>query len=516
MFETSFFINVFNRMALFLSIVFKNSLMGRAWQALKKGVQKLAGGSLFVKLMKAPLSRFSFNENSLIYRWVDGLINFLPELLKKFYKRFEAVFETSRLFKLILFFARNLSVLIALFMVAVFVIPHKISFIEWNNMYSAYAVILFFFLFLIKAMKEGDTRIQVKAINVFFYIFLIMVIVGQVTSFDFSLSLRFLIFYFTCFLLVIMMVSSIKTKEELSTFIELVLVGVTFCGLYGLYQSVKGVPVIASQIDYTLNEGAPGRIYSSFENPNNFAQILSMIIPFYVGIIFSAKGIKKKIIFILAALPPLASLLLTLSRSSWIGLAVAAFVFLLLTNRKIIPVIIVGGLLALPLMPSYILTRIATIFNPKDTSTSYRFDIFKTMWPVIKDYNLTGIGLGNDVVSQITNNYSIYTTKVPIHCHNLYLQIWAEMGLVALSSFVLFIGSTIKSCIGKINKLGEDLQMKYFLAAGIASLSGVLVTALAEYIWFYPRVMLVFWMVVGLLIIGLNIAKDTRQGEEKK
>ena len=78
MFETSFFINVFNRMALFLSIVFKNSLMGRAWQALKKGVQKLAGGSLFVKLMKAPLSRFSFNENSLIYRWVDGLINFLP------------------------------------------------------------------------------------------------------------------------------------------------------------------------------------------------------------------------------------------------------------------------------------------------------------------------------------------------------------------------------------------------------------------------------------------------------
>lgn len=515
MFETSFFVNVFNKVALFISVVFKNSLIGSAWQALKKVFQKLAQTSFFVKLAKLQFSKYSFNENSLLYRWMDRLINFLPWLLKKLYVRFEAAFKNSVLFRIVAFFARNLSALIALFMLVVFVVPHKTSFISWNNMYTAYAVILFFILFMIKAMIEEDTRIQVKAVNVFFYIFVIMVIYGLVTSFSFSLSLRFLVFHFTCFMLVLMMVSAIKTKEELTTFIELVLVGATLCGLYGLYQAVKGVPVDVSQIDISQNAGAPGRIYSTFENPNNFAQVMTMMIPFYVGVIFGAKGIKKKIIFVLAALPPVLSLLLTLSRTSWIGLAVAAFVFLLLTHPKVIPWLIVCGVLLLPVMPSYIITRIGTIFKMNDSSITYRFKIFKTMWPVIEDYSITGIGLGNNIVSQITNNYPIYTdyNKVPVHCHNLYLQVWAEMGIVGLTSLLMFIAATIKSCIGKVRRLGEDLQMKYFLASGVASISGILVTALGEYIWFYPRNMLVFWMIVGLMIVGLNLARNARHGE---
>lgn len=518
MLETSFFYNLFSKIALFIKTVIANSLIGRGWQALKRVFQRLASGSVFVRLFKFQLSKYSFNENSLLYRWMDRLINFFPWLLKKLYKRFEAVFENSYLFRLIMFFAKHLSVLIALFMMVVFVVPHSTSFIQWNNKYTVYAVILFFILFMLKAMKEEDTRFQVKAINVFFYIFIIMVIYGLVTSFNFSLSLRFLAFHFTCYMLVMMMVSSIKTKDELSTFIELVLVGATLCGLYGLYQAVKGVPVDVSQIDTTLYSGTPGRIYSSFENPNNFAQVMIMMLPFYAGIFFSSKGVQKKIIFVLAAMPPFIALLLTLSRTSWIGLAVAAFVFLLLTHPKVIPWLILCGLLALPAMPSYIITRIGSIFAMNDSSIAYRFKIFKTMWPVIQDYNLTGIGLGNDIVSRITVNYPIFTdnSKIPIHCHNLYLQLWAEMGIGGLLSFLLFLGATLKSCTGRIRKLGEDPQMKYFLASGVASICGVLVNALGEYIWFYPRNMVVFWVIVGLLITGLNITKGARHGEVAK
>ncbi len=515
MFETSFFINGFNKLFHALSVVFQNSLFGKAILAICCGLKKAFDRSYLVGLLRKPSSN-RYHEESLFYRGLDQVINFVPMLLKRLYKRFEPTFSNSLFFKLIMIIAQNVSVVIALFMVAVFVIPHQTAHLKWDNMYSAIAAIFCFLLFLLNTMKEKDLRFQVKPFSVFFYAFALMVVVGQIFSVEPSLSFRFFVFYMACFIFVFLMVSSIRSRDQLSTFIELMLVGVSISGLYGIYQGIKGVPIIAAQIDYTLNEGAPGRIYSTFDNPNNFAQVLAMMLPFYVAVFLNAKGVKKKIIFALAALPPLISLLLTLSRSSWIGLAVAAFVFLFLTNKKLIPMFIVLGLLALPFMPSYILTRLSTIFMPQDTSTSYRFDIFKTVWPMIQDFNLYGIGLGNDVVSQINQNYPIYSTKVPIHAHNLYLQIWAEMGLIALTAFILFLGKIFKACFIKVATFRTDKEMSYYLAAGAASLAGVLVTALAEYVWFYPRVMLVFWMVVGLVLAALLIAKDSQASEVTK
>lgn len=514
MFETSFIINNFIKLFHLVSVVFNNSVFGRVILALFNGTKKAFKKSYFVGLLTRT-SPYPYHEESLFYRGLDHVINFVPQLLKKLYKKFEAIFSGSLLFRLVMVIAQNVSVVIALFMVAVFIVPHQTARIKWDNMYSAYAAILCLLLFLLKAMKEKETRFQTKALSTLFYTFVLMVVAGQFFSVEPRLSLRFLVFYMTCFIFVLLMVSSIRTKEQLSTVTELMLVGVSLSGLYGIYQGIRGVPVIAAQIDYTLNEGVPGRIYSTFDNPNNFAQVLAMMLPFYIAVFLSAKGIKKKIIFALAALPPLVSLLLTFSRSSWIGFAVAVFVFLLLTNKKLIPIFIILGLLSLPFLPSAILIRLSTIFMPQDTSTSYRFDIIKTMWPVIQDFNLYGVGLGSDVVSQITQNYPIFSTKVPIHSHNLYLQIWAEIGIIALTSFLLFMGRIFKACSVRVHAFRTDKEMSYFLAAGAASLAGVLVTALAEYIWFYPRVMLVFWMVVGLVLAALWIAKDGQASEVK-
>ena len=244
MFETSFFVNFLNKFYMFLGAVLKSSLVGRAWYGMLKIFKKYSNGSFFVKLFGQSITRLNLNETSFIYRVVDRLVNFLPLQLKKLYKRFEPIFKDSMFFKLLILLTRNLSALIAIFMVFVLIVPHKTSFIEWNNKYSTFGVILFFILFLIKTMVEDDTRLQVKAINAFFYIFMIIVIAGQIFSFDALLSLRFFVFYITCFLLVLIMVSSIKNREQLSTFIEIVLVGVTLCGIYGLYKCVKGVPVI--------------------------------------------------------------------------------------------------------------------------------------------------------------------------------------------------------------------------------------------------------------------------------
>ncbi len=51
----------------------------------------------------------------------------------------------------------------------------------------------------------------------------------------------------------------------------------------------------------------------------------------------------------------------------------------------------------------------------------------------------------------------------------------------------------------------SDKYLKYTIIAGISSLAGILVVGVAEYVWYYPRVMVIFWVVVGLLLAALNL-----------
>jgi len=99
---------------------------------------------------------------------------------------------------------------------------------------------------------------------------------------------------------------------------------------------------------------------------------------------------------------------------------------------------------------------------------------------------------GLDIFRQLIQNYKLYTKAVPPHTHILYLQIWIEMGLAGFVTFMWYIYRTIKNSV--IGIYNSSLTLKTILAAGTAALCGILVTSLVEYSWYYPRVMVMFWV----------------------
>ena len=121
-----------------------------------------------------------------------------------------------------------------------------------------------------------------------------------------------------------------------------------------------------------LNKGMPGRVWSFYENPNTFAEVLLLLIPVAVATCCAARAG-------LAAFGPVqhrgwaVAMAMTYSRASWVGLAFAAVVFVLLWNRKLIPAGILVALVGLALLPDTVFNRILTIFNTSDTSTNSRF-----------------------------------------------------------------------------------------------------------------------------------------------
>ena len=88
-----------------------------------------------------------------------------------------------------------------------------------------------------------------------------------------SLSTRFLLYYVTCMLCVVVIVSTVETWRHLTRLMAFSSLALLVMSLAGLYQRIQGVEVNPSYVDMNLNKGMPGRVWSFYENPNTFIRI---------------------------------------------------------------------------------------------------------------------------------------------------------------------------------------------------------------------------------------------------
>jgi O-antigen ligase len=500
----SVILGFFYRLYSTLESYYSYSFFARTVRALGSCLNKLLDASAIVKFIRREGFFSRTLGHSAIYNLLDKVFNFPARVSRRFYEGRKAIFGESYAFRLLSLFTRNFHMLLALTLVVLLAVPDA----KWSNAYGTIMVLGFFVLFFLKSATE-KADFNIKSMDFYLLLFMLAVVLSQVFSIFPGLSLRFMVFYINCFLFVLLIVSSVRTSEQLGQFIETVLVGITLTGLYGIWQAIAGVPVNPSQIDVNLNEGMPGRIFSTIGNSNSYAEVLVMFLPFYAAVILNSKSIFKKLAFAALAVPPFLSLLLTFSRSSWIGSAIAVLVFVFFWNRKLIPLLIAAGLLCIPVLPQSIYRRILTIFNPNDTSAGYRVLIYKTIWPVLKDYWFTGIGLGTDAFMKVVQNYALYTKgAIPPHSHNVFAQVWLETGIVGILSYAGFLLGLLKRGIKNI--AGKtDVYTRNFIVAGISALIGISVVSVAEYVWFYHRVMILFWVVAALVMASLNISRES-------
>ena len=176
--------------------------------------------------------------------------------------------------------------------------------------------------------------------------FICIALAGSLST---RLSLRFFAFHLTGFLLVLLVVSMVRKYEQLQLMVALAVLGLSVAALYGCYQSYIGVDIVASQQDMNLNQGMPGRVYSFFDNPNNFAEQLAMLLPLNLALFLNSHW-RGKLLSLLSLGVGLVAIGATYGRASWIGLAGAVLVFLALLNWRWVPVFLLVGLAAIPFL----------------------------------------------------------------------------------------------------------------------------------------------------------------------
>ncbi len=363
-----------------------------------------------------------------------------------------------------------------------------------------------FFSYFIHRVFINAEPIKLDGFGILVILLLVIFGICTITSLAVMSSIKIYMVYLPFIAFVFLVIKALDTKEKVVTAITVFIAAGVFVSLYGIYQQFFGNNLGHAWLDDEMFEQITVRVYSTLENPNVLGEYLLLALPLSAGMIWGCKKFLNKVIFAGAFGIMALCMIFTQSRGCWLGLILAAAVFIVLVDKRFI----IAGVLvlfALPfVLPESIITRFTSIGDLSDSSSSYRLYIWLGTINMLKDFALYGIGLGSDAYNQIYPFYS-YSGIIAPHAHNLYLQIMCETGVAGLVTFVvLMIVALKKIYLGFISDRKGIVGI--CCASVLAGLLGFLLQGMFDYVWYNYRVMLLFWIFIGIGLGGRRISND--------
>ena len=218
---------------------------------------------------------------------------------------------------------------------------------------------------------------------------------------------------------------------------------------------------------------------------------------------------KDKIRYLwgLGFLLSLFALILTQTRSAWVGLVIASSLILLLYKpRAIVIVPLAIGLFYL-VSPQPIKRRALSIFSLKDSSNRIRIEYMRAGIKIIKDYPF--FGTGPDTVDIVFQNpkyeLSEGAKKFP-HLHNNILQTGAERGIPTLLAWLSFMIWTFISLIKLLKN--KDPTLYPLTIAALAAVLALFTAGLFEYNFADSEITMLF---LYMITIPFSLARIQRK-----
>lgn len=451
-----------------------------------------------------------FTEKSEIIKFFDRILIVVISFFTEIYKKLKKINKGSINNCAYNFFNRNSYLrfqnILAVLIIIMVCVPGN----RWNNLYGLLIALFVFALYVVTLISGKNFTYRIAKFDFFMIIFMLSSALSILMSRAMVDSIRIFMFFITSFILMIVIWGSIKKTEDLQKFVGMISIGLILTSLYCVYQGIVGVEIDVRLTDIAANQGMPGRAYSTFENPNNYAEYLVMFMPFMAAFALNQKDKKKKALWLIMLLIPFLALLYTYSRSCWVSFAISVVVFLAFYNYKLLPLLAIIGVLMIPFLPETILNRILTIGSMKDSSNHYRIIIWEGVLKMLKETFVTGIGLGPQAFSLLYPSFANPSAILAPHSHMLFMEILVEMGILGFISFMIYWIITLKRLITVKIRRNLSSEQKNYICATLASFTGVIFVCGVEYIWFYPRTMFVFFIMIGLIMATLNICKKER------
>jgi O-antigen ligase len=239
--------------------------------------------------------------------------------------------------------------------------------------------------------------------------------------------------YIKVVLVFLLMIDSVRAPRTLRGFSWLIVIAMGYVAARGVLDYVRGINLIRG-------ERLHGSISGLMGNPNDLAMNMVTFLPLAIAIALGRGKPLPRLAAAFIALLMAATIVFTKSRAGLLGFAAMGLMFVL-HARKLRPGLGAATLLivlmAAPLMPGSLWSRVSSIANAEEDETGSRQarkDLMWEGWRAFVDHPLTGVGAGQ------FKNYTPPGRLEPWReTHNVLLQVAAELGVGGLLAFLFLI-----------------------------------------------------------------------------
>ncbi|MBE6609839.1 MAG: hypothetical protein E7634_04145 [Ruminococcaceae bacterium] len=357
----------------------------------------------------------------------------------------------------------------------------------------------------------GKRSLKFEFMDLFVFAFLAIMFFGE--AFTLGGSGRFyvpILYTAAYFIAVNILKSSVWFKRTISTVIFSAVVISFYAAFVLVFKNIISLPIdLAPQTDIGNSD------VTIFASLSLLGVVVIYSIFFLLSeFLISTSNTRKITMFFIAAFA-LFFVFSSLSPAAKIATGVSVILFFMFYSKKtaaIFTSIIVVLSLALLFIPGFY-AQIIDLFKAEH----YRADIWNAViymltgsalpesselsGSVFTLLGLTGAGAGNGAFKDIFSVCYPGSSGNITHAHSLFLQLIASYGLIGVIVFLMIVFFIIQNCFsfGRccINK---NVPSRIYNYAGLSAVISLLLCGVGEYIWYNPRVVLIFWIICAISV----------------
>lgn len=280
-----------------------------------------------------------------------------------------------------------------------------------------------------------------------------------------------------------------------------VLVAIAISGigpiLVGAYQFATGS-------GFTIKQGAFVRLEGTFVHPNPFSLYLALVLPALIAAWLVVKEWRRWLGIIIAGLT--VCLVLTFTRTGWIGLFAAVLIMAWLRYRKIffvIPIVLAAVLFLIPGVADRF-SDLDSTDSPRGTTTNsldWRFEYWSEALQNVGESPVWGQGLG----------FIRETTEQGKEAHNDFVRVLVETGLAGLVLFVWAVARLTVAAVKATRRPATRLRSAVRVAFAGTMVAYVLMSLTSNLIS-QPAVQWYFWSIMALAIAPTDPTDPDAEG----
>lgn len=366
---------------------------------------------------------------------------------------------------------------IGIFLLLVLLFPAAL----WENFYMVPAFFCVSVIFICQNSRQRTGIIYIL-INIIISLFIALMLISIPTAACKTLS------YFLLAVDLFFLISfSIRNQRDLEHILMYLFLAIVVLCTIGIIQAAS-------------LQGHNNAITGVYGDPEIFAEILILLFPFAFVYPITLNSKPRRFLYsILIMAVSFWVITATQSRAAFIAYFVELVIIIILIDRRYIPMI----LFLAPTFSGRVINNIISMWTYESSDGNF----FENIIRALRNFWVNGFGVSTDNFVNLYNSTALHYGEqqafinVPnFHISAVYFNILVNIGAIVMLGFMYYILKIAHSSITCMFRATP--RQKIIFVAGLAALLGISISSLFESSLFEPRVLIMYWAMLGLLRSG--------------